>query len=397
MPRVSVFTPSHNPRWLDECWESLEKQTFSDFEWIVVLNGGARWRAPYDERISVHLSNEKGVGALKSLACAVAEGEFLVELDHDDLLAPNALEAVVDVFDANGDASLVYSDFAQIEEDGSPNFDKFAEGHGWTYRQEGEYQVIESKLPTPHNVSYIWYAPNHVRAFRKSLYERAGGYDIEREIADDADLMCRLYQEGPFVGIPELLYFQRIHPGNTQRDPETNAKIQAETVALYDQWVQPNALKWAEREGLVAQDFGGAHACPEGYVPVDMALGHGDILDWLAGTRDESVGVIRAVDFLEHVDDTVTLMNEIHRVLAPGGMLLSLTPSTDGRGAWADPTHVSFFNELSFRYYCDEDFAAYVPSITARFRQSRLFTYFPSAWHEANQLSYVCWNATKEV
>lgn len=396
MPRCSIFTPSHNPRWLDECWETLAKQTFSDFEWIVVLNGGARWRAPYDERISVHLSNEKGVGALKSLACAVAEGEFLVELDHDDLLAPNALEAVVDVFDANEDASLVYSDFAQIEEDGSPNFERFAEGHGWTYRAEGEYQVIESKLPTPHNVSYIWYAPNHVRAFRKTLYEQAGGYDIEREIADDADLMCRLYQEGPFVGIPELLYFQRIHPGNTQRDPETNAKIQAETVALYDQWVQPNALKWAERENLACLDLGGAHNCPEGYTPIDIALDGNDIFESLHGYFDDTVGVIRAVDFLEHVADKVALINEIHRVLAPGGMLLSLTPSTDGRGAFCDPTHTAFYNELSFRYYCDEDFAAYVPAITARFRQSRLFTFFPSEWHEANQLSYVCSNLTKE-
>jgi len=184
--------------------------------------------------------------------------------------------------------------------------------------------------------------------------------------------------------------------GNTQRDPATNAQIQLETVALYDRYIQPNALAWAQREGWRCYDFGGAHDCPEGYEPIDQALGHGDILDWLAAQSDDSVGVIRAVDFIEHVADKVRLMNEVYRVLAVGGMFLSLTPSTDGRGAFCDPTHVSYWNELSFRYYCDENFAKYVPAITARFRQSRLLTYFPTDWHQANNVPYTCWNATKE-
>ena len=49
--------------------------------------------------------------------------------------------------------------------------------------------------------------------------------------------------------------------------------------------------------------------------------------------------MIRAVDFLEHVADKVALFNEVYRLLAPGGLLLSQTPSTDGRGAFQDPTH----------------------------------------------------------
>jgi SAM-dependent methyltransferase len=204
-----------------------------------------------------------------------------------------------------------------------------------------------------------------------------------------------MYQATPFVHIPECLYLQRLHDANTQRDAETNALIQSETVRIYDENVQANALVWADREGLAAFDFGGAHHCPEGYEPVDMALGHGDILTWLANCEDDCIGVIRAVDFLEHVEDQITLMNEIYRVLAPGGMLLSLTPSTDGRGAFCDPTHVSFWNELSFRYYGDPEYQKYVPQITARFTQSRLCTYMPSEWHEANNVPYVCANLVK--
>ena len=99
--------------------------------------------------------------------------------------------------------------------------------------------------------------------------------------------------------------------------------------------------------------------------------------------------MVRAADFLEHIPDTVRLMNEIHRVLVPSGMLFSFTPSTDGRGAFQDPTHVTFFNENSFFYYTEADFAKYVPEITCRFQQSRLVTYFPSAWHERLKISYV--------
>jgi len=217
---LSIFTPSHDSRWLDRAYESLLDQTYLDWEWVVLLNGTASWDQPDDPRVHVHHSDSftedrgnaptKGVGALKKQAVGLCLGDILVELDHDDWLTPDALDQIVQAFADNPDAALVYSDFAQVNEDGSPNFDRFAEGHGWTYRTEEQYQVIESKPPTPHNVSYIWYAPNHVRAFSRTHYDKAGGYDENREICDDADLMCRLYATGPFVRIPELLYFQRM-------------------------------------------------------------------------------------------------------------------------------------------------------------------------------------------
>ncbi|WP_438315713.1 hypothetical protein ACSHWO_26925 [Streptomyces sp. HUAS TT3] len=59
------------------------------------------------------------------------------------------------------------------------------------------------------------------------------------------------------------------------------------------------------------------------------------------------MGLVRAVDFLEHVPQKIPLINELYRLLAPGGMLLSLTPSSDGRGAYQDPTHVAYSNERS--------------------------------------------------
>lgn len=99
--------------------------------------------------------------------------------------------------------------------------------------------------------------------------------------------------------------------------------------------------------------------------------------------------MLRAVDFLEHVPAKVPLINELYRLLAPGGMLLTMTPSSDGRGAYQDPTHVAFYNENSFWYYTDNQYRAFVPEIEARFQNSRLVTYFPTYWHSKNDISYV--------
>ena len=102
----------------------------------------------------------------------------------------------------------------------------------------------------------------------------------------------------------------------------------------------------------------------------------GDVFNVLTACADESVGVIRAVDFLEHIPPSrvVELMNLMWRKLTHGGFLFSMTPSTDGRGAWEDPTHISFWNEHSFHYYTMTHKAQFVPEIECRFNISRLVT-----------------------
>lgn len=71
---------------------------------------------------------------------------------------------------------------------------------------------------------------------------------------------------------------------------------------------------------------------------------------------DSSVKEVRAFDILEHIPigKTVALVEEIYRVLIPGGLFVSMTPSTDGRGAFCDPTHVSFWNAASWLYFVDD-------------------------------------------
>jgi SAM-dependent methyltransferase len=140
-------------------------------------------------------------------------------------------------------------------------------------------------------------------------------------------------------------------------------------------------------------DLGAAHNKHPQYLGVDQYAREGvDIVaDVTKGLDlpDNSVGVIRAKDFLEHIPDKIALFNELYRVLAHGGLLLSLTPSSDGRGAFQDPTHVAYYNENSFWYFTDRNYANFVPQIQTRFQVSRLVTFFPNDWHQQHNIPYV--------
>ena len=350
-----------------------------------------------DDRIKTFVApgDVRGVGALKQFACFMAKGEYLVELDHDDILLPDALESIKDAFDNDQNAVFVYSDYAQINADGTPNKTEFSEKFGWEYAYEEHngkrYSRCKSLYHFPSAASFIWFAPNHVRAFRRNAYEIVGGYNADLDILDDQELMGRLYRVGDFYHIDKLLYLQRVHNNNTQKDPVLNARIQEETVQQYDQNIEQNAIAWARRNNLHTLDLGGAHNAPPGYTTVDLhdADFVGDVFEVLDGLPEDSVGVIRAVDFLEHIEDKVRLFNSMYRVLAHGGMVLSMTPSTDGRGAFQDPTHVSFYNENSFWYYTDKELAKFVPEIKCKFQATRLYTDYPSEWHKLVNICYV--------
>ena len=71
----------------------------------------------------------------------------------------------------------------------------------------------------------------------------------------------------------------------------------------------------------------------------------------------ESVDHVFAKDFLEHIapDKVIFVIEEIWRVLKTGCLLEHQTPSTDGRGAFQDPTHRSFWNKNSWFYFSQKE------------------------------------------
>ena len=95
---------------------------------------------------------------------------------------------------------------------------------------------------------------------------------------------------------------------------------------------------------------------------------------------DNSVGFMRAIGTLERDADQIGSMNEIARVLAPGGFLHAQVPSTNGVGAHGDPRHRSYWNRLSFLAFCGEAMIS-EPRYTGRFHILRMAELFPSEWH----------------
>lgn len=70
--------------------------------------------------------------------------------------------------------------------------------------------------------------------------------------------------------------------------------------------------------------------------------------------ESSSVDAIKAWDVFEHLSWKLHTMNEAHRVLKPGGTLDLFVPTTDGRGAFQDPTHKSFWTPNDLFYFCEE-------------------------------------------
>lgn len=379
--RVSLFTPTHTGEFLRELFESIRKQDFD--EWVIVPNNGGTVpeEISKDPRVKIYELPiaPKYVGALKRYACGKCTGDILVELDHDDLLMSGAVKKVREAFEKHPDVGFVYSNTANFQGD----FEKtkrYGEGYGWKYRPVTvEGKEIEEHVafkPYPSAVSKIWYAPNHVRAWKKSVYDVVGGHREDMRVLDDQELMERMFKVTRFHHIDECLYLYRITGKNTWI--EHNREIQDNVMRLHDEHIVEMVEAWAMREDLLLLDVGAAHNKKAGYIGVDLAGSDIDAdlsREWPFG--DNSVGVIRAYDFMEHIADKVHFINEAYRVLAHGGYLLSETPSTDGRGAFQDPTHVAYYNEHSFWYYTQERYQKYVPAITARFQADTLLTYEP--------------------
>lgn len=382
--KVSIFTPTHDTKFLMDAYESIKDQDF--FEWVIIYNNGAKPVDFNDSRIkaySLYYAPE-WVGPLKAYACEQATGDILLELDHDDLLTPNAIKEVKKAFE-NEEIGFVYSNTIHATRD-FEKVNRFDERYGWEYREiEFKGHILDEHIsfePSPDCISRIWFAPNHLRAFRKSVYDQIGGYNKEMRILDDLGLMCRMYQVTKFKHIDKGLYLYRIHGENTWI--RYNQEIQNNVYRIYDQYIETLVDRWAGMNGLRKIELGGRFSAKAGYETVDLK--DCDVVCDLNGEwnfEDNSVGVIRAFDLFEHLKDPVHTMKEAYRVLAPGGWIISGTPSTDGRGAWQDPTHISFWNENSFLYYTHRDWAKYIDN-PVRFQAPRLYT------TEKNDMQ-VCW------
>jgi len=413
---VSIYTPTHRPKYLREAFDSLVAQTYRQWEWIILPNGEVTTNSisgiiRADPRVRVLpplQQNKPNIGQLKKKCCEAANGDLLVELDHDDSLTPDALELLVSE-QQKTEAGFLFSD--SITYYPNKESETYLESHGWehyNYVYESHvYRVAKSFPVTARSLCEIFYAPNHVRAWTRPAYNKAGGYDENRPVADDHDLICRTYLAGiKFHQLPRPVYLYRRHDHN---HCEHHAEeVYRNQLAVMNKYTHRLVFEWCRRERLGMIDLGGAHGCPKEFgfkaldtrntpevdIVADVVTG----LNFHEHIPDGSVGCFRAWDFFEHIRpgaDIIKVMNRLYRCLAPGGWIISSTPAVSGpdgrigRGAFQDPTHVSYWSDNNWWYFTNKNFAKYIPDFKGRFQAVRIWTEYPSEWHFHNQIPYV--------
>lgn len=229
---ISIITPTFNTdkQVLARTWASLKAQTFKDWEWIIWDDSTNEnvWQQVYgfcaDERYKIQIYrghvHSGNIGRNKRRGFMLAEGDILVELDHDDELTPDALAEIYGAFQANPDVGFVYSDWCEILPDGQsgvyPKGWAFGYGSEYWSQQYGVW-VMSSPEINPTTMKHIVSAPNHVRAWRSNVYHELNGHNPNYEIADDYELVVRTFLVTQFHYIEKLLYKQYISPTTAQR------------------------------------------------------------------------------------------------------------------------------------------------------------------------------------
>jgi glycosyltransferase involved in cell wall biosynthesis len=384
--KFSIITPTHkNSIFLLELYQSIKRQSYSNWEWILYLNGDFKGKLIdkeilADKRVFIFDTNKsfKNIGEIKYNAFNLATGDILVEVDHDDMIHCDCLAELNKSYQ-NDDVGFVYSDSLLYDLQGKMKpWDKSL---GWKYSME-EYNKKSfirhlGFRPTSRSLAFIWYAPDHVRSWRKSVYDAIGGHNKSLEVCDDHELLIRTYLYTNFHHIKKCLYYYRILPDMTNTQFLRNELIQKKTYELFLQYAQSLAEREADINNKLKIDLGGGINPLNGYKTIDLldADINCDLNDGIP-LEDDSVGVINASHIIEHLRDPLKTMREIYRVLCDGGWAFIEVPSTDGRGAWQDPTHVSYWNQNSFWYYTRESYAKYIRNTEIRFQEYRLDTSF---------------------
>ena len=203
-PLISVLMPVYNPspRHLDEAIASVREQLYPHWELCIADDAStnpavaavleqARAAEP---RIKLTRRPENGhISAASNSALELATGGFIALVDHDDLLAPQALYEVAAALVAHPDADIVFSDEDQIDESRRRSMPYFKPG--WN-----------PELILQHNLI------SHFAAYRSELVRRVGGFRIGLEGSQDYDLALRVLTHSArerIRHIPAVLYHWR--------------------------------------------------------------------------------------------------------------------------------------------------------------------------------------------
>jgi GT2 family glycosyltransferase len=208
LPRFSVIMPVYNTpvSLLDQAIASVCAQIYPDWELCVADDASTdcatvaalrRWAAA-EPRIRVDFRRENGnISRATNAAAALARGDFLAFLDHDDLLTPDALAEMALAVAAHPDADFLYSDDDKIDMTGRRYAPQFKPG--WSPVWLLSYMYI-----------------GHLKVVRRTLFDDLGGFRVGFEGSQDYDFALRAGESARrVVHVPKILYHWRSAPGST--------------------------------------------------------------------------------------------------------------------------------------------------------------------------------------
>jgi len=206
-PRFSVISPVYDTdaAALCEMIASVRGQNYP--HWQLCLADDAS-RAPHvrailaqaareEPRVALAFRPENGhIAAASNTAIELARGEWLVMLDHDDVLPPQALATMALAIAANPDTDLLYSDEDKLDAQGRR--------YGAYFKPDFSPELLEAQ-------NFL----NHLTVYRTSAVRALGGLRVGFEGSQDYDLALRVTAatRHPVVHVPHVLYHWRVHPG----------------------------------------------------------------------------------------------------------------------------------------------------------------------------------------
>ena len=254
-PVFSVVMPVYNPplHFLIEAVDSVRNQLYPHWELCIADDASSdpatlsflRSLEAQDKRIKVVLRPQNGhIVAASNSALALATGEFVALLDHDDIISSDALYWMAEATNRNPAASIFYSDEDKIRLDGK-RCDPY-------FKSDWNLELFLSQNMI-----------SHLGVYRRSLIEEVGGFRPGYEGSQDYDLALRCVlklQPSQIVHIPRVLYHWRILPGSTALSPGEKS---------YAQKAGHRALA----DYLVTSNLGGrVESLPNGFYRIHPAL-----------------------------------------------------------------------------------------------------------------------------
>src|SRR5260370_882906 len=205
LPTVSVIMPVYNSeRYLDEAVESILRQTFSDFEFIITDDGStdsslARLRRYSERDPRIRLNSRPNTGYVQALIEAVplAKGKYIARMDADDISLPERFERQVRFLEQNPEYAVVGSKVLLIDSDGAP------------LKYMGERQQHED-IDAAHMRGEGGAIIHPSAMLRTEAMRAIGSYRLLKD--EDLDLFLRLAEYGKVANLPDVLLHYRQHP-----------------------------------------------------------------------------------------------------------------------------------------------------------------------------------------